>query len=120
MAACSTSIDFSGPFPIIRVASSNLPITCKLIKPPTGVQIVAVKLTVTAGGAPSPAIASPDGQSFVIPAMPPGTSGILGVSLAGNLGGNVVNIVESCTGATSILEVGDANEKSAARELEVS
>jgi hypothetical protein len=119
MAACVTTVDFTGPFPVIRVPSAKLPVTCKLSNPPTGVQIVAVKLTVTAGGAASPTITSPDGQSFVIPALPSGTSAILGVSLAGNLNGSVVHVVESCDKQTSILEIGDPNEKSAARELEV-
>jgi hypothetical protein len=96
-----------------------LPITCKLNKPPAGVQIVAVKLTVSAGGAASPAITSPDGQRFVIPALPSGTSAVLGVALVGSLGGNVVRVVEDCTAATSILEIGDPNEKAAARDLEV-
>jgi len=119
MAACVTTVDFTGPFPVIRVPSAKLPITCKLSNPPTGVKIVAVKLTVSAGGAASPTITSSDGQSFVIPVLPSGTSAILGVALAGSLNGNVVHVVENCTNQTSLLEIGDPNEKAAARELEV-
>jgi hypothetical protein len=119
MPACKATVDFSGVFPVFRIPSANLPLNCKLLNPPTGVQIAAVAFNVTSGGVASPAITSPDGASFTIPALPAGTTGTLAVAVTGNFAGGFVQVAENCTNPTPFLAISDLNEKAAIVHVEV-
>jgi hypothetical protein len=119
MPACNATVDFSGAFPVFKIPSASLPLNCKLLNPPTGIQIAAVSFDVTGGGAPSPAINSTDGVSFAIPALPAGTTGMLAVGVTGNFGGGFVHVAEDCTNPTPFLAISDLNEKAAIVHVEV-
>jgi len=119
MPACKATVDFSGVFPVFRIPSASLPLSCKLLSPPTGVKIAAVLFSVTSGGAASPAITSTDGASFAVPALPVGTKGTLSVAVTGNLGGGFVQVAEDCTSPTPFLAISDINEKAAIVHVEV-
>lgn len=116
MPACKSNLDANGD---VQVASTDLPITCKLQNPPNGVSIDEVEyFPVGAGNATS--ITVKDGQSFSIPRLPAATTIDLYVHVNGQYpSGTTIFVVEDCDNSNVIVAIIDRKAKFAHVLVEV-
>jgi len=106
--------------PWLTIKKADLPVTCKLQSPPSGLTIAPPVEMFDANGTATDLTVSTDGQSFVIPSSIAAGVWTLGVRVQG--GPNPIppiHIVEDCSGSQPILTIADPLSKAAIQQLTV-